>query len=133
MHREITSKGYYNGLNIPKEENDYCLTLIKIFDPYIVHFYYNHDGILKGIYVNINTPVELIDINTFRYYDLEVDIIKKPNEEPVIIDYEKFKSYIEDGIIPITYGKEIDRLLNKLLQKLKEKEITTPEQFYEIV
>ncbi len=133
IHRRFTPGGYYDGLKVPKEENDYGLTLIKLFYPFVIHFYYNQRNELKGIYLNINTPVELVEINTFKYYDLEVDIIKKPGEQPQIIDEDKFDNLVKQGILPQEYANKVKHLLKILLEQLKEHEVKEPKEFNEIV
>ena len=120
IYRKFSADGYYDGLNIPKEENDYGLTLVKLFYPCIIHFYFNKNDELKGIYVNINTPVELYDVNTFTYIDLEVDVIVKPNEDPKIIDYNKFKKYLDLGVIPLNYANKINSQVNEIANFLKK-------------
>ncbi len=80
VEREIKSSGVYDGLGIPKEIGDKVVTYIAPFSPITVHMYFSKNGDLKGIYVNINTPIE-IDLWSKPgwlkawYVDLEVDVI----------------------------------------------------------
>ncbi|MQL54928.1 DUF402 domain-containing protein [Acidianus ambivalens] len=89
LRREISGNGYYDGLGIRKEEGDYDIMEIDSRKWHEVHNYYSKDGTLKGKYINISTPPELLD-GKIRYIDLEVDIIIK-NGEKNIIDKEKLE------------------------------------------
>lgn len=89
LRREISGNGYYDGLGIRKEEGDYDIMEIDSRKWHEVHNYYSKDGTLKGKYINISTPPELLD-GKIRYIDLEVDIIIK-NGEKIIIDEDKLE------------------------------------------
>ncbi|MFP3165062.1 MAG: DUF402 domain-containing protein [Acidianus sp.] len=89
LRREISGNGYYDGLGIRKEEGDYDIMEIDSRKWHEVHNYYSKDGTLKGKYINISTPPELLD-GKIRYIDLEVDVIIK-NGEKIIIDEEKLE------------------------------------------
>jgi hypothetical protein len=89
LRREISGNGYYDGLGIRKEEGDYDIMEIDSRKWHEVHNYYSKDGTLKGKYINISTPPELLD-GKIRYIDLEADIIVK-NGEKIIIDEEKLE------------------------------------------
>ena len=89
LRREISGNGYYDGLGIRKEEGDYDIMEIDSSKWHEVHNYYSKDGTLKGKYINISTPPELLD-GKIRYIDLEVDIIIK-NEDKFVVDEEKLE------------------------------------------
>lgn len=89
LRREISGNGYYDGLGIRKEEGDYDIMEIDSRKWHEVHNYYSKDGTLKGKYINISTPPELLD-GKIRYIDLEADVIIK-NEDKFIIDEEKLE------------------------------------------
>ncbi len=89
LRREISGNGYYDGLGIRKEEGDYDIMEIDSRKWHEVHNYYSKDGTLKGKYINISTPPELLD-GKIRYIDLEVDIIIK-NGEKIVIDEDKLE------------------------------------------
>lgn len=90
LRREISGNGYYDGLGIRKEEGDYDIMEIDSSKWHEVHNYYSKDGTLKGKYINISTPPELLD-GKIRYIDLEVDIVIKNNGEKFIVDEEKLE------------------------------------------
>ena len=85
VRREIKSVGVYDGLNIPKEPGDYAVTEFCRDAWHYETRYYARDGVLKGIYVNINTPIELYG-DRVRYVDLEIDVVQRPGERAQIID-----------------------------------------------
>ncbi|BFH73886.1 DUF402 domain-containing protein [Sulfurisphaera javensis] len=81
--RTFEKEGMYDGLNVPKEEGDYDIVEFDSRKWYQLHSYYNKDGKLKGVYVNISTPPEILK-GIIRYLDLEVDVVKVGNEIKVI-------------------------------------------------
>jgi len=85
VRREIKGVGVYDGLNIPKELGDYAVTEFRLGAWHYETRYYSRGGVLKGIYVNINTPIELYS-DRVRYVDLEIDVVQRPGEPAQIID-----------------------------------------------
>ncbi|MFN4218151.1 MAG: DUF402 domain-containing protein [Candidatus Bipolaricaulia bacterium] len=85
VHREIKSVGLYDGLNIPKEPGDYAVTEFRHGAWHYETRYYSRDGSLKGIYVNINTPIEIYS-DRVRCVDLEIDVVQCPGEPAQLID-----------------------------------------------
>ncbi|MEW9492088.1 MAG: DUF402 domain-containing protein [Candidatus Aramenus sulfurataquae] len=107
--REISPGGLYDGLGIEKEEGDYDVMEVDSSKWYEVHNYYSKDGRLKGKYVNISTPPELLR-GKIRYVDLELDVVVKDGEVKVL-DEDK---YLE---IKRYFGEKIEK---KVLSLLKE-------------
>lgn len=85
VRREIKGSGLYDGLNIPKEPGDYAVTEFRHGAWHYETRYYSRGGVLKGIYVNINTPIEIYS-DRVRYVDLEIDVVQRPGEPAQIID-----------------------------------------------
>ncbi len=109
LRREVKTWGIYDGLGVEKEPGDYIITTIDTNAWHIKHDYYSRDGALKGTYININTPPELTP-TTIMYYDLLVDVVKKPGSPPAIIDKEELDKALEKGIIT-------EQLYEKALQE----------------
>ena len=85
VRREIKGTGIYDGLNIPKEPGDYAVTEFRLGAWHYETRYYTRDGRCKGVYVNINTPIE-ISADRVRYVDLEIDVVQRPGESAQVID-----------------------------------------------
>lgn len=85
VRRGIKGVGVYDGLNIPKELGDYAVTEFQQGAWHYETRYYSRNGLLKGIYVNINTPLEIYS-DRVRYVDLEIDVVQRPHEPAQIID-----------------------------------------------
>ena len=83
LMRNVKEYGKYDGLGVIKEPGDIILTFVKPFSRNLIHSYFNEYGELKGIYVNINTGLEIGE-GTVRYLDLEVDVVIKDDEVSVI-------------------------------------------------
>ncbi|MCX8102845.1 MAG: DUF402 domain-containing protein [Candidatus Bipolaricaulota bacterium] len=85
VRREIKGLGVYDGLNIPKEPGDYAVTVFCHGAWHYETRYYARDGQLKGVYININTPIEIY-ADRVRYIDLEIDVVQRPGEPAQIVD-----------------------------------------------
>ncbi len=110
LKRVVKEYGKYDGIEAIKEPNDVILTLVKPFKNSLVHAYFNEFGELKGIYVNINTGVEVGE-GFIRYVDLEVDVVKTKSGELKVIDVEGLK----------TLPDELRKLAERTVSEVKEK------------
>ncbi|RLE49650.1 MAG: hypothetical protein DRJ21_02255 [Candidatus Methanomethylicota archaeon] len=107
LKRIIHSKGFYNGINVEKNPGDYAITETKIGEWYLKTTYYSNNGESKGVYININTPIELYS-TCIRYVDLEIDVCITREGKVLILDEDKLmKSY------------ELELISDKLLNKVK--------------
>ncbi|MBS7611919.1 DUF402 domain-containing protein [Candidatus Bathyarchaeota archaeon] len=98
VKRRIYGSGFYDGLEVAKEVGDYALTRFKPGDWLIEHRYFSSHGEFKGIYININTPVEVVK-GLVRYIDLAVDVSAKPGEKPKVLDMSELEKFYEEGIV----------------------------------
>jgi hypothetical protein len=112
------SKGRYDGLDIPIQEGDYCVTVIQDGAWYVGHSYFNRDGGLIGKYFNVNTPVELYPFGA-RYLDLEVDVVHRAGQKPFLIDREKLAFLCRKGCISCDLEKKALAVAEDLLQTLQ--------------
>ncbi len=112
MFRRFKPGGYYDGIDAPKEVGDYGITIAKIEDEKLVTVYYDVNDKLKGIYVNINTPIEAYG-HHLRYIDLEVDVVVNVNGEIKVLDTQKLKEFKENKNIS-------EKLFNKVMEKAEE-------------
>jgi Ribonuclease G/E len=85
VRRDIRGKGQYDGLRVPKELGDYALSEFCAGSWKYETRYYTREGRLKGIHVNINTPIEIYS-DRVRYVDLELDVVQRPGEQASIDD-----------------------------------------------
>jgi len=101
IKRKIRSQGTYDGLGVPREPGDTVVTRVWEKRWYIIHEYYGRDGEFKGMYININSPPEIMPSGTISYLDLGMDIVKKPGGPCEIIDTEEFReAYGPGGLSP---------------------------------
>jgi Ribonuclease G/E len=115
--RIIKSNGLYDGLDILKESGDIAISEAKLGEWYLKTRYYSKDKVLKGIYINFNTPIELYP-NKIRYIDLEIDLSILPNGQVKILDEDKFKEAIKNGILNEKVSKIIDEKIKEVLKTL---------------
>ncbi|WP_455367262.1 DUF402 domain-containing protein [[Eubacterium] cellulosolvens] len=97
-------RSYYDGINVPKGAGDYAITEINEAAWILKHIYYSNDGRKKGEMYNINTPIEIYPSHV-RYVDLEVDVVRRDNNDVYIIDLDKLKMAIEEGFITEKLGE----------------------------
>lgn len=85
VRREIRGQGQYDGLGVPKELGDYALSEFCAGSWKYETRYYTREGQVKGIYANVNTPIEIYS-DRVRYLDLELDVVQRPGEQASIVD-----------------------------------------------
>jgi Ribonuclease G/E len=115
--RIIRSNGLYDGLDILKEFGDIAISEAKLGEWYLKTRYYSKNRVLKGTYINFNTPIELY-YNKIRYIDLEIDLSILPNGQVKILDEDKFKEAIKNGILNEKVSKIIDEKIKEVLKTL---------------
>lgn len=98
VQRRIMGFGVYDGLGVEKSLGDFAVTEVSRFQPWMKTSYYSISGELKGRYYNISTPISLYP-DHIHYFDLEVDVVVKPNSEAEIIDIELLEKAVEEGRI----------------------------------
>lgn len=115
LMRRLRGGGYLDGLGIPKSEGDLAITCTSLGSEYLIHVYTDSALKPKGIYININTPVEFTGSNIL-YIDLAVDIVKRwDSGEASVVDYEEYEGYVRMGVIPQKIREGVDDLVKKLL------------------
>jgi len=108
------SRTYYNGIGALKEEGDYAILECNLGDWFIKTEYFSKNNESKGIYWNINTPIELyIDPFRLHYVDLEIDLVKRKDGEIQILDEEKLDRVLDENYIT-------EKLKNCAYQKMYE-------------
>lgn len=117
--RAIKSRGVYDGLGTPREPTDLAITDVKPGSWYFCTTYLSSGGESKGVYININTPVELYP-DKIRYVDLGVDVCVKPDGELKVLDLEEPVKAVEQGIISQKLLKRIESLVDELVSGIKE-------------
>ena len=118
--RRFFRGGRYDGLDLPIEEGDYALTECREGDMFVRHTYYSRRGVSKGVYVNINTPVELYPWGV-RYVDLEVDVVRRGDGDPFVVDREKLRRITLEGFISPALEERAALVAEQMLELLKEK------------
>jgi Ribonuclease G/E len=113
LKREMAGGGKYDGLNINKEEGDYDIMEVKPDEWIITHNYYSRNGVLRGKYININTPPE-ITYKGIKYIDLIVDIAILPSGEVKVLDLEEFSRLCSEGIIPSCIKAKVNNIIKCL-------------------
>jgi len=96
--RRALRGGRYDGLDLIIEKGDYAITRVREGDWLVRHSYYSAEGVLRGKYWNINTPVEFYP-EKIRYIDLHVDVVLKGGERPETIDRDQLERLVEKGYI----------------------------------
>ncbi len=98
LKRIFRKSGILNGIKVAKEPGDIAITKMNTGSWMIVHEYTSRDGRLLGYYANINTPPE-IGFERIRYIDLHIDVVKRPGEDPIIIDKDELDEAYNRGYV----------------------------------
>jgi Ribonuclease G/E len=98
IRREIGGRGIYDGLGSAREPGDYALTELREGSWEYRTFYYSADGRLKGIYANINTPIEIYS-DRARYVDLEIDVARAAGGTVRLIDETELEAILAAGFV----------------------------------
>jgi len=117
LRREFNNQGVYDGLEVPKEPGDYDIMYVNSNNWYQIHKYYSKNNELKGIYINISTPPELLR-GKIRYLDLELDVVVKEGGEVYIIDREELEKK-RDKLTESLYNTAI-RKAEELVKNIKD-------------
>jgi len=120
LARRLRAGGALDGLGVPKEEGDFAVTWTRLGSWQVVHAYFSRDRRLKGVYVNINTPVEPVKDGIY-YIDLYIDVVKRVDEnEPRIVDLEELEKLKECGAASETMYDKIKRAVDDALSRFEE-------------
>jgi hypothetical protein len=91
LQRKISGKGVYDGLGLAKEEGDTAISVIVLGSYVLPHAYFSAAGELKGLYVNVNTPVEPCPPSAVWYVDAYVDVVWSREQGLRIVDLEELR------------------------------------------
>jgi len=125
FRRTFVKRGVYDGLKSRKEPGDYAITDLKIGGWSLRTRYFSGNGVYKGTYINLNTPVELYP-RGIRYVDLEVDICIWPDGKIMEIDRDKLQErirqgYLSERIKPLV-EKKVEEIMNTISLDLERDE-----------
>ncbi len=113
LKRTVVKEGIYDGLGVPKEPGDIIVTKVIWGKYFLVHEYYDKEGKCKGIYININTPPEVLARKCcINYYDLGIDIVKV-GDEVKVIDVDEFCNYVRLGKISRSFIDKVSEVLKE--------------------
>jgi hypothetical protein len=116
MKRALSGKRY-DGLDLPIEDGDYAVTEIQEGAWWVKHAYYSRDGVLKGEYCNVNTPVEFYPRGA-RYVDLAVDVIRRAGESPCLVDKADLEDLARKGLVSSALEQRAMDVAEELLRRL---------------
>lgn len=119
VERDVRSKGVYDGIGAHKELGDKILSKVCENRWWITHTYISSsNNLVKGEYVNINTPPEVLPNGDIKYVDLGIDLVKGSNGVCRLIDVGEFRGLIIDGVIREDIINAVLNTLNKLIDSL---------------
>ncbi|MBI1744767.1 DUF402 domain-containing protein [Candidatus Acetothermia bacterium] len=119
LRREIRGNGSYDGLSALKAPGDFALTEFCEGRWEYRTFYYSNDERCKGIYANVNTPIEIYP-DRVRYIDLEIDVTREPEGEVRIIDEAKLHAAMEAGYLREKLAERARQVAAQLKTELSE-------------
>ena len=119
LERTFRSGGVLDGLNVVKRPGDRGVTEVDTCSWITLHTYTSREGKLLGYYANINTPPEISSTGV-RYLDLYIDVVRRPGEEPVVIDEEELDKAREEGYIGEDLYREAREWASKAVNRLRQ-------------
>lgn len=114
IKRNLRPGGRLDGIGGEIKRGDYSITKFKPNSWVVQHNYFDKGGIAKGVYYNINTPVEAYP-SFARYIDLEVDVVEKGGKME-IIDLEKLERVTNEKIIKESLAKKAIEIANQIVK-----------------
>jgi len=96
LRREMTGGGTYDALGVSREAGDVAITKVREGRWWYPTVYRGDDGVRKGTYVNVCTPVECFP-DAVRYVDLHVDVVKGPDGEIRRVDDDELDDAVAAG------------------------------------
>ncbi len=118
LRRIFEGRGTYDGLGTPKEPGDYAVTEVRVGGWHYRTRYFSADGRYKGMYVNVNTPVELYS-RGIRYVDLEVDLCVWPDGRVKRLEEERLEEAVAGGVITERLGETVRKQTRGLMRTLR--------------
>lgn len=116
VKRKFSSKGRYDGLDLPIEKGDYALVDFKSGEWSYKNKYFNSNNDYKGGYYNINTPIS-IKPTEIHYFDLEIDVVEFSDGTKEVIDQDLFDTLYKNRIISQeTYDRANQEVSNIMSQ-----------------
>ena len=119
LRRRIKGKGIYDGIETSRMPGDYSETETGFGKWMLVTSYFSNEGVYKGSYININTPVEVCP-KGIRYVDLEVDICLKPDGELRVVDEELLEKAAENHLISYKLVKVAREKANTIYKNIEQ-------------
>ncbi len=98
LERHLRGGGVLDGLNVEKKPGDRAISRLWTGRWFLIHEYISQEGQPLGVYANVNTPPE-VGAGKIKYFDLLIDVVKKPGEPARIIDREELDQAYEEGIV----------------------------------
>ncbi|WP_331236026.1 DUF402 domain-containing protein [Natronorarus salvus] len=96
LRREMTAGGTYDALSATREDGDVALTTLSEGRWWYPTVYRSEEGVRKGTYVNVCTPIELFP-GAARYVDLHVDVVKDAAGRVERVDDDDLDGAVERG------------------------------------
>ncbi len=115
LKRRLKAGGRFDGIGGKIEQGDYAKTFFKPNSWVVKHIYFDKKNNQKGIYYNINTPIEVFP-EFSRYIDLEIDVVEK-NGSKKIVDKEKLESIKNKGLIKKEIAEKAVEIANQILKE----------------
>ena len=131
LERRVRGGGVYDGLRIPKEEGDTIVSVVTLGSYVVPHAYLAPGGRLKGVYVNVNSPIEAQPPSSFWYLDLCVDVVWTKDRGVEVVDLEELRSY--SSCLGEEVARSYEALANEVARRLSGVEAELEERAIEVL
>ncbi len=99
VQRPLRNKGSYpKGLNVPKQQGDYAITRFHEGTWHYVSQFYAQDGSWLADYAGMTTPIAIFS-DQIHLFDLQVAVIRSPEQPPEIVGMEALNRLQEEKMV----------------------------------
>lgn len=117
LKRTIKGFGRYDGLDVEKVPGDVAISKLERFGWTLRTSYYGLGDRLKGIYVNVSTPIHVYDERIW-YVDLGIDVVASIGYRPTIIDEDHLNVLLDKRCISKEMHERALKVANEALDEL---------------
>jgi len=117
--REMSGRGTYDALGTDRAAGDTATTKFREGRWWYPTVYRGEEGVSKGTYVNVCTPVECFP-DSIRYVDLHVDVVRRPDGTVERVDDDELEAAVRAGDVPPAAAEKARSVAASLVRALSE-------------
>lgn len=121
VHRTMHRDGTYDGLDVEKVAGDVAVSKFREGRWWYPTTYRSDDGVVRGTYVNVNTPIEIFP-DAVTYVDLHVDVVKWPDGSVAVVDDDELVDAVDAGHVTAGLAEQARAVASSVATALRGEE-----------